>query len=128
MTARRIRDAAKLRHVRRELTLLTDVWKDSPHAAADVGEPRAQLNQVNETLWDIEDQIRQKEAAGQFDGTFIELARQVYLNNDNRAALKRRINTMLGSDIVEEKSYEGSAAATPPTQRPQCSTPPADRQ
>jgi hypothetical protein len=60
---------------------------------------------VNEQLWDIEDQIRDKEHARAFDPEFIELARAVYITNDERAAVKKRINTKLGSRIVEEKSY-----------------------
>ncbi len=125
--SRRIRDTAKLEHVRKELALLTDVWNASPHAAADITEQRAQLNEVNETLWDIEDQIRQKEADGQFDGAFIELARRVYLNNDERAAIKHRINTMLASDIVEEKSYAGDMPKPPHAKAPTDRTPPAHR-
>ena len=61
---------------------------------------------MNEALWDIEDQIRDKELAQRFDAGFIELARAVYVTNDERAAIKKRINTLLGSRIVEEKSYQ----------------------
>jgi len=60
---------------------------------------------VNERLWIIEDEIREREAAGRFDAEFIRLARNVYLCNDERAAIKKRINLALGSRIVEEKSY-----------------------
>jgi hypothetical protein len=56
-------------------------------------------------LWDIEDRIRDKERDGAFDAAFIELARAVYVTNDERAAIKKRINVALGSRIVEEKSY-----------------------
>ncbi|MFO1426458.1 MAG: DUF6165 family protein [Steroidobacteraceae bacterium] len=65
-----------------------------------------ELQRVNEALWDIEDRIREKEAAHQFDAGFIELARAVYVTNDERAAIKKRINLALGSRIVEEKSYK----------------------
>jgi hypothetical protein len=65
-----------------------------------------QLREVNAQLWEIEDRIREKERLRVFDGEFIELARRVYLTNDRRAALKREINTLLGSDIMEEKSYQ----------------------
>ena len=61
--------------------------------------------QINEALWEIEDRIREKEAARQFDKAFIELARSVYCQNDQRAALKRQINNLMFSDIIEEKSY-----------------------
>ncbi len=57
-------------------------------------------------LWGIEDRIREKEAAKSFDSEFVELARSVYRTNDLRAAVKRRINTHLNSEIVEEKSYK----------------------
>ncbi len=60
---------------------------------------------MNERLWVIEDDIRDKEAAQSFDARFIELARAVYIENDERAAIKKRINVKLGSRIVEEKSY-----------------------
>jgi hypothetical protein len=60
---------------------------------------------VNRRLWDIEDAIRRKEAAGSFDAQFIELARAVYHSNDERAGIKRQINQLLRSGIVEEKQY-----------------------
>ena len=62
--------------------------------------------QINETLWAIEDDIRDKERASAFDEGFIELARQVYFTNDRRSAVKRSINEHLGSAIMEEKSYQ----------------------
>jgi hypothetical protein len=55
----------------------------------------------------IEDEVRACERDGEFESRFVELARSVYKNNDRRAALKREINELLGSVIVEEKSYEG---------------------
>jgi hypothetical protein len=64
------------------------------------------LQSVNERLWDIEDRIRDKEAKQSFDRDFIELARAVYLANDERAAIKKRINLQLGSRLIEEKSYK----------------------
>jgi len=103
--SRRIDDAAKLANVRRELDVLTQCWKRSPWGSADVAADEAALLAVNERLWDIEDRIRDKERAKAFDAGFIELARAVYIENDQRAAIKKRINTALGSAIVEEKSY-----------------------
>jgi hypothetical protein len=103
--SRRITDAAKLANVRRELDVLTQCWKSSPWGATDVRTDEAALLAVNERLWDIEDRIRDKERAKAFDAEFIELARSVYIENDERAAIKKRINTALGSSIVEEKSY-----------------------
>ncbi|SFR77731.1 DUF6165 family protein [Sphingomonas jatrophae] len=68
------------------------------------------LRGVNETLWEIEDAIREEEAAGRFGDAFIRLARSVYQQNDRRAAVKRAINDRLGSELVEEKSYKGQKA------------------
>lgn len=65
----------------------------------------ADLTRVNEALWVIEDDIRAEDAAGRFGDAFVALARAVYRTNDERAAIKRRINDLLGSDLVEEKSY-----------------------
>lgn len=101
----RIRNAAKLANVRKELDLLTRTWAASPFAAKDIREPLARLKAINEKLWDIEDRIRIKESEGVFDQGFIELARAVYLCNDERAAIKRTLNALLGSELVEEKSY-----------------------
>ncbi len=103
--SQRMSDAAKLANVRTELGLLNDTWRASRWAATDIGEEWAGLRTVNEKLWDIEDQIRDKERDGRFDAGFVELARAVYITNDERAALKKRINTRLGSALVEEKSY-----------------------
>jgi hypothetical protein len=103
--AERISDPAKLDNVRAELALLTETWGASPLASANIGPDRDALKAINETLWDIEDAIRDKEAAGEFDDRFIELARAVYRTNDERAAVKRRINEATGSTLVEEKSY-----------------------
>jgi hypothetical protein len=98
-------DAAKLHNVRTELALLTDTWKASPWAATDISAEWAALRDVNAKLWDIEDDIRDKERSREFDARFIELARAVYVTNDERAAVKKQINTRLGSALVEEKSY-----------------------
>lgn len=64
-----------------------------------------ELRSINESLWDIEDEIRGCEQRSDFGPRFIELARSVYQTNDRRAAVKRQINERLGSRIVEEKSY-----------------------
>jgi hypothetical protein len=105
--ADRISDPAKLVNVRHELRLLERTWSESgAAAAADVARDEKALQEVNAALWDIEDRIRDKEAAHSFDAGFIELARAVYVTNDERAAIKRRVNDALGSKIVEEKSYK----------------------
>ena len=101
----RMSDAAKLANVRTELELLTSIWRASPFASADVDADWKALRSVNEQLWDIEDRIRDKERGAAFDAGFIELARAVYVTNDERAAIKKRINARLGSTLVEEKSY-----------------------
>lgn len=101
----RIGDVAKLANVRKELELLNQTWARSPFARDDVREPLGRLKTINEKLWAIEDDIRIKEAAGTFDREFIELARSVYICNDERAAIKRELNLLLGSELVEEKSY-----------------------
>jgi len=103
--SQRMTDATKLRNVRTELALLGDTWSASPFATTDIGVEWSGLRDVNGKLWDIEDRIRDKERDGLFDAGFIELARAVYFTNDERAAIKKRINTKLGSALVEEKSY-----------------------
>jgi hypothetical protein len=102
----RILDAAKLANVKLELALLEQTWRDYGGAGHDVALEERALQNVNERLWDIEDRIRDKEAKQSFDRDFIELARAVYLCNDERAAIKKRINLELGSRLVEEKSYK----------------------
>jgi len=104
--AARILDAAKLANVKLELALLEATWRDSGCAARGLAQDERALERVNEQLWDIEDRIRDKEARQTFDREFIELARAVYVSNDERAAIKKRINAHLGSRIVEEKSYK----------------------
>ena len=102
----RIQDAAKLANVKLELSLLEATWKDCGGAAHDVALEERALENINDRLWDIEDRIRDKEARQTFDREFIELARAVYICNDERAEIKKRINLQLGSRIVEEKSYK----------------------
>ncbi|NCT68090.1 MAG: hypothetical protein GXC76_10675 [Rhodanobacteraceae bacterium] len=104
--AERIGDAAKRANVRTELELLNATWAGAAASHTDIGAERAQLRAVNEALWDIEDRIRVKEKAKAFDAEFIELARSVYVRNDERASVKRVINEKLGSTLVEEKSYQ----------------------
>jgi len=103
--AERISDAAKRANVSLELQLLERTWRDSGCALPALAADERALHEVNARLWDIEDRIRDKEAAQRFDQQFIELARAVYIENDARAAIKKRINVALGSRIVEEKSY-----------------------
>lgn len=102
----RMRDPAKLANVQRELDELQATWSKAPESKIDIREPCALLKAVNERLWVIEDDIRIKESRQEFDAEFIRLARAVYFENDERARLKREINTALGSALVEEKSYQ----------------------
>ncbi len=102
----RITDPAKVANVRLELDLLEKTWRDAGCAAFDVARDERALQAVNERLWDVEDLIRDKEAKQTFDREFIDLARAVYVSNDERAAIKKRINLQLGSRLVEEKSYK----------------------
>ena len=102
----RMSDEAKLANVRRELGALEKAWMAHPAAGGDIARLRAELKAVNERLWDIEDQVRLKEQAQAFDQEFVELARSVYLQNDERARIKKAINLALGSSYVEEKSYQ----------------------
>ena len=104
--SRRITDPAKLANVRSELDLLNATWANHAAAQTDIADERTRLHAVNEVLWEIEDKIRLKERAQAFDQEFIELARAVYFRNDERAAFKREINLKLGSQLVEEKSYQ----------------------
>ena len=102
----RMTDAAKLTNVRNELSALEKTWMAHPAAGHDIARLRADLKAVNERLWVIEDDIRLKEKARAFDDGFVQLARSVYIENDERARIKREINVALGSAYVEEKSYE----------------------
>ena len=106
--AERIKDAEKLRNVRVELATLQSARDRTILPSEDLAALTAELRSVNEALWTIEDEIRECEQAGDFGPKFIELARLVYKNNDHRAAVKRRINERLGSQLVEEKSYAGT--------------------
>jgi hypothetical protein len=102
----RITDVTKVANVRLELELLEKTWRECGCSAFDVAHDERALQAVNEKLWDVEDLIRDKEAKQTFDREFIELARAVYISNDERAAIKKRINLQLGSRLIEEKSYK----------------------
>jgi hypothetical protein len=104
--AARMSDPTKVANVKHELSLLEKTWKDSGAAAVNLGTAEAELTVVNEKLWVIEDEIRDEERVKRFTEKFIELARAVYFTNDERAAIKKRVNTLSGSTIVEEKSYK----------------------
>ena len=86
--------------------MLDGTWRRSVEQDETVNRIHAELKTINEALWEIEDDIRDKERAREFDERFIELARSVYVTNDQRANAKRELNIYLGSEIVEEKSYQ----------------------
>ena len=103
--AGKLREEAALSNVQRELVLLQEIVDRYPDTD-ELRRLKRELKLINEALWEIEDRIRGKEAVRQFDADFIELARSVYRQNDQRAAVKRKINVLLGSELVEEKSYK----------------------
>ena len=105
----RIVSAAALVNIRNELGALNAVVTAQLAMTAGISALRDKLYEVNAHLWDIEDAIREHEQRQDFSDSFIALARAVYQQNDERAALKRRINIDSGSGLVEEKSYHGQA-------------------
>jgi type VI protein secretion system component VasK len=103
----RMDDPKKVANVKTELDLLEKVWQQSGYSREKmVKGKRAELKSINEKLWVIEDALRLKESRSEFDKEFIELARSVYFTNDHRARVKKEINIGVGSDLVEEKSYQ----------------------
>ena len=102
----RIADTAKLENIIMELSQLQAVYNQSIKQSAELDALISELRLVNGALWDIEDKIRGREKGRDFGTVFIELARSVYKTNDRRAELKYQINELLGSELVEEKSYE----------------------
>ena len=103
--ARRISSAPAQANVRKELSLLTQTVASEVLQRDDVKDVKARLLMANERLWEIEDRIREKETGKVFDADFIALARSVYRVNGERAELKREISKLLGSGLMEEKSY-----------------------
>jgi hypothetical protein len=107
----RIADPEKVRNVKKELALLEDAReKGLPSRSVDA--LVEELKAVNERLWDIEEEIRQCESKADFGSRFVELARSVYHENDQRGAIKRQINQQLGSDLIEEKDYSTAKPMT----------------
>jgi hypothetical protein len=104
--AERITDPAKVANVRTELELLDKVWLEAVEVDAEISALTTELKSINEALWVIEDDIRDEERNKRFGERFIELARAVYVTNDERANAKKKVNLHLNSNIVEEKSYQ----------------------
>ena len=104
--ADRIKDKDKLVNITKELNQLVNHWEKTSHNEIEINEELKNLRHINEQLWDIEDDIRDKEQAQEFDDVFVELARSVYFTNDKRAKVKKEINEKMGSSLVEEKFYK----------------------
>jgi len=102
----RISDATKVANVRTELGMLEQVWSDTVKDDEQIRALSSELKSINEALWEIEDDIRDEERNKRFSDRFIELARAVYVTNDERANAKKKVNLHLNSSIVEEKSYQ----------------------
>lgn len=100
-----IKDSAKLENIRSELATLRAAWTDAGHPPLESLADWQELRDVNQSLWNVEDDLRDLERDRDFGDRFVQLARSVYKINDRRAALKRSINVALGSRLVEEKSY-----------------------
>lgn len=100
-----IKDEAKLANVRREYEILMETFRDNIEQTSDLRALMDELRAANQKIWDIEDDIRDLERAKDFGDAFVAVARSVYRSNDARAATKRKINELLNSVIVEEKSY-----------------------
>ena len=102
----RIQDVEKLDNISKELQALSLIFNQDCSESEQVGQLKTELRTVNEKLWEIEDDIRKCEKEKNFSQRFIDLARAVYMNNDQRSVLKREINKVLKSELIEEKSYE----------------------
>jgi len=100
-----IKNEAKLVNIRTELEALTTTRNACVPQSDELEALTAELLSINKELWDIEDDIRDKERSKAFDEEFVELARAVYITNDKRCAVKRQINELTGSRLLEEKSY-----------------------
>jgi hypothetical protein len=105
LKAAALADPEKRANVVRELAALSAVRDREVSSAPSLNALYGELRAVNRRLWDIEDELRQFEHKGEFGSRFVELARSVYRDNDRRAALKREINRLTGSELIEEKSY-----------------------
>jgi hypothetical protein len=101
-----IKSAMALSNITKELNYLNDIFLQHEGVALAVHNQKKELLDINKRLWKVEDDIRDKELKQEFDAVFIDLARQVYRLNDERAKIKKIINITLQSELVEEKSYK----------------------
>ena len=103
---RKIVNKSKLQNINKELSLLNKIYKNNFKKNKKILLYEKKLIKVNKKLWDIEDKIRYLESKRNFNQQFINLARAVYINNDQRSEIKKKINKLSGSDLIEEKSYK----------------------
>lgn len=104
--SKQISDKNKLKNVQIELNILVQTWDKEVKNTNDIIILKENLKAINQSIWDIEDTIRLKEGKKEFDDEFIQTARSVYYQNDKRAAIKKELNLLLGSKLIEEKSYQ----------------------
>lgn len=102
----KIKDKDKLKNIAKELKILNILCQENKIWDKETTKLKQSLKEINYKLWDIEDKIREKENLKQFDDEFIQIARSVYINNDIRCKIKKQINLLLNSELVEEKSYK----------------------
>ena len=110
--AERIGNLEKLENINKELSKLRETWSSSTFSNINIDDELNELRSINVQLWEIEDEIREKEALQELDDRFIQLARSVYFTNDKRADVKRILNNKLGSALLEEKSYSDYSNAS----------------
>ena len=103
---KKIVNKSKLQNINKELSLLNKIYKNNFQKNKKILLYEKKLIKINKKLWDIEDKIRLLESKRNFNQEFIELARSVYINNDKRSEIKKKINILTGSYLVEEKSYK----------------------
>ena len=103
---KKIINKSKLRNINKELSLLNKIYKNNFQKNKKILLYEKKLIKINKKLWDIEDKIRFHESKKNFNQKFIDLARAVYINNDQRSEIKKKINELTGSYLIEEKSYK----------------------
>ena len=101
----RMTNPVMLQNVKHERAVLEAARKQAIPTSPELDAATQALKEINQQLWDIEDEIRRYELASDFGARFVELARSVYRINDQRAQVKKQINKLLNSEIVEEKQY-----------------------
>ena len=103
---KKIFNKSKLKNINNELSLLNEIYKNNFKNNKKLLLYEKKLIKINKKLWDIEDKIRFLESKKNFNQQFIDLARAIYINNDKRSEIKKKINKLTGSRLIEEKSYK----------------------